>query len=688
MVDLSRLLKKAFIADKQGLREVGTDKPDKEVLERSYGRGLKRPEGPEIKDRRVQNFFSSQNERPRSSTPKEYPSFKQREGFRMPSFGSSSSSSARPASMWLYVLFFIISLGLIYFKKTVGYQPLFSFSLSIIQGLIFTIPFLSDREHNKPQLTLVFIAVALDLFVANGLLGLWPESGIKGILIMYHVFTWAALSIVLFLMGSFEKLGVGEKLPFWAWLLIAFIFGYVLIYLIFPVLIQSPLAYQDETHAEYYNIAKEQLFGDAKTLQETKNSAINYLTCSFDAARGINYDKCLEEKRIIRFCEANFPTEVQNCIKQQKELIEQGNRSGVSGSVSDAIKQVTKVELKEDQFFPKKATELRTVYPIPLKIINPREQTFTAKAFCEFKKGKENVGGIISIGGQEVSEVQITSRQQEFLIGCQPSTDLNGRYTLDYNVVLSGMQTFSFLKRAFISKEISAEIRKQVEADNFKTSRDKASQGPAEFALLNFKFGTGAGTEPLVLVEDPISFSFAVEDVGSGAYKGEVLKVNSYNFHGLWERGFSIDLERIGDQDCLQGGELMLLPAQTKKRQPSELKRCFLTLPPDLQQLQKNEYKIETFVADLNYDYKITKSIPIEVTPLVAPTVCGNGAVEANEQCDDGNQINTDACTTVCKTAQCGDGFVNPDTEQCDDGNAVNGDGCSSNCQVEVVDLV
>ena len=178
------------------------------------------------------------------------------------------------------------------------------------------------------------------------------------------------------------------------------------------------------------------------------------------------------------------------------------------------------------------------------------------------------------------------------------------------------MQTFSFLKRAFISKEISAELRQQVEADNFRINKDKVSQGPAEFALLNFKFGTGVGTEPLVLVEEPTTFSFAVEDVGTGTFRGEVLKVNSYNFHGLWERGFSIDSERIGDQDCLQGGEIKLLPAQTKKREPSELKRCFLALPADLRELEKDEYKVETFVADLNYDYKITKSISIEVTPL------------------------------------------------------------------------
>ena len=49
---------------------------------------------------------------------------------------------------------------------------------------------------------------------------------------------------------------------------------------------------------------------------------------------------------------------------------------------------------------------------------------------------------------------------------------------------------------------------------------------------------------------------------------------------------------------------------------------------------------------------------------------CGNSVVEAGEACDDGNQINTDSCTTVCTVAACGDGFVQA-AEGCDEGNTV-----------------
>ena len=79
-----------------------------------------------------------------------------------------------------------------------------------------------------------------------------------------------------------------------------------------------------------------------------------------------------------------------------------------------------------------------------------------------------------------------------------------------------------------------------------------------------------------------------------------------------------------------------------------------------------------------------------------ASSVCGNGIVEAGEQCDDGNTINGDGCTSTCTVQPgfqctgspsvcftvCGDGLIGG-TEQCDDANTTNGDGCSATCTVE-----
>lgn len=59
---------------------------------------------------------------------------------------------------------------------------------------------------------------------------------------------------------------------------------------------------------------------------------------------------------------------------------------------------------------------------------------------------------------------------------------------------------------------------------------------------------------------------------------------------------------------------------------------------------------------------------------------CGNGVVECGEQCDDGNTNAGDNCSPLCNLEACGNGFPDPG-EVCDDGNLQFGDGCSGDCQ-------
>lgn len=65
---------------------------------------------------------------------------------------------------------------------------------------------------------------------------------------------------------------------------------------------------------------------------------------------------------------------------------------------------------------------------------------------------------------------------------------------------------------------------------------------------------------------------------------------------------------------------------------------------------------------------------------------CGDGVVEWDEQCDDGNTYNHDACTNECQNNVCGDWVVFIWIEECDDGNNVDGDGCSSTCELGDID--
>ena len=65
---------------------------------------------------------------------------------------------------------------------------------------------------------------------------------------------------------------------------------------------------------------------------------------------------------------------------------------------------------------------------------------------------------------------------------------------------------------------------------------------------------------------------------------------------------------------------------------------------------------------------------------------CGDGSEDALEECDDGNNIDGDGCSSLCTVeARCGDSSINSDEETCDDGNTEDGDGCSGRCEIEEV---
>ena len=56
--------------------------------------------------------------------------------------------------------------------------------------------------------------------------------------------------------------------------------------------------------------------------------------------------------------------------------------------------------------------------------------------------------------------------------------------------------------------------------------------------------------------------------------------------------------------------------------------------------------------------------------------VCGDAELDTGEACDDGNDLDTDACLSDCTLAACGDGIRRTDLsvgdlgfESCDDGN-------------------
>ncbi len=61
---------------------------------------------------------------------------------------------------------------------------------------------------------------------------------------------------------------------------------------------------------------------------------------------------------------------------------------------------------------------------------------------------------------------------------------------------------------------------------------------------------------------------------------------------------------------------------------------------------------------------------------------CGNGFVDPDEVCDDGNAVDGDDCSANCRSNEtCGNNVIDTAVgEACDDGNLIDGDGCQSNC--------
>ncbi len=63
-------------------------------------------------------------------------------------------------------------------------------------------------------------------------------------------------------------------------------------------------------------------------------------------------------------------------------------------------------------------------------------------------------------------------------------------------------------------------------------------------------------------------------------------------------------------------------------------------------------------------------------------TYCGDNTVNIGEECDDGNLNNNDACINSCKNAKCPDGYVWNGNEQCDDGDQIDNNACSNSCKI------
>ncbi len=296
-------------------------------------------------------------------------------------------------------------------------------------------------------------------------------------------------------------------------------------------------------------------------------------------------------------------TSLDDCVIEEQKK-EQTALIQTSGSVDDTIKPTT---LSID--IPPAPLQLTTkpAFAVTLMADNPRQLNLDVIVNCTFKKDSTAIKGELSEQGAPAEQLslKITSDTAQIPLICSPTKDLEAKektaYTMVVEATLKGMVTESSLRRAFIgevSKDQKKEVINKATADHFRSSQEVTSRAPAEFARINFAFGSPE-KNPIIASGDVVRFSSSVENVGGG----RIIAINSYSYD-LPEKGFS-----SSSATCFTFKKITIPDGAGNK---ISLDVCPVHLPSELDHF-KGDPKVETFYATLNYDYAVKKEASLEI---------------------------------------------------------------------------
>jgi hypothetical protein len=345
----------------------------------------------------------------------------------------------------------------------------------------------------------------------------------------------------------------------------------------------------------------------AKLDQNQQAKQKNPLLIQFECVPRINdYNKCIEEKTLLSKAEVacknkGYTQKSPNWDECLAEEIENLKKPPVKGAVDSDRKEFLNIEFAniDRQRFPFYTTEPQKNYPATLMVENPNHQPLTLEIKCIFKKGTSEVAGKSIINGQDTASYATNRNRESIKILCRPESNLEGRYSFTVEASILNIVTESTLKRAFVKNDFDREQwEKEIKSTQFGFNAGVA-KSPAEFARLNYAFGNFEA-DPIIVADQPVSFEVSVENIG----KGQISRIQSYNFYSLQQQGFSV----LSGDNCLQGGEQIL----TKATKTRHLASCFLELPNELKQFD-SPFEVQTFTARLIYDYQLTQKSNIEV---------------------------------------------------------------------------
>lgn len=201
---------------------------------------------------------------------------------------------------------------------------------------------------------------------------------------------------------------------------------------------------------------------------------------------------------------------------------------------------------------------------------------------------------------------------------------------------------------------------------------------------------TKIGIVESVIPGSEITYNLTLRNIGTAECAGEGVKVKDIFNENTSFVSSNIPLE-ISGAGYLQWNLGNIIPGESKEvavtMQVSEQALCDSTLVN-----QAQFWSNQTGWGD----------IVTEETTVICPASCGDGAINNNEQCDNGTQngvvcnpaygSSCNYCSNSCADvvvhgSYCGDGTLDP-LESCDDENTVTLDGCDASCKVESCELL
>jgi len=345
-------------------------------------------------------------------------------------------------------------------------------------------------------------------------------------------------------------------------------------------------------------------------------------------------DNCVAEK--MKECEIDY-----QCLTQQGLQVNNDNKAkpayqeckagftakggqNVIGIKDETIKEAMTAVFSDRKSLSGQYRSGDFLHPIDFTVVNPRNDEFNVLFSCEFTSttdSKLKVPGTIIASGAQGNLLTVKDKSVKSTVACKPQLNLaKGKYKVDYQAELQGIQSFARLQRAFIvpqaSEQEREELIKRIMQLHF-PGQKYLSQAPA--GLFEVQWSFGQEDAPIVESGDILPLAIVLRNTGQG-------KIETVNWYRVNMDGFSTD-----PADCLAGGNIAVPKDTTVAK--VDLNFCYITgLPIDLSTLSQDyAYREYTAEANLNYLIKATDNVEVlEINPGATPVEIsseGGGAI-------------------------------------------------------------